>query len=222
MQQVNEAIAQLESEAGARLYAIRASRVVDDVPNPAASGLQQAYLAVPRVKVMEHVVKCWGIPWTSRAIYYRNRKKIDQTHLAIAVVVQPMIAADAAGVMFTANPLNGAAGEIHIDSIWGLGSTVVQAKCRPDHFVVEKVNRAIVDRAIAEKDVMDTVAAGGGLQSVGLAPEKRLAACLSDDQVSTLAALGLEVEKLFATPQDIEWCVAGGKAYLLQARELIR
>ena len=213
------------------LFAVRASRVVEDVPNPAASGLQQAYLAVPRESVIDNVRKCWSAPWNSRAIYFRNRKKIDQNQVRMAVVIQPMLNADAAGVLFTADPLTGAADEIHIDATWGLGEAIIAARWKPDHFVVQKnspageggdSNLAIRDRVIASKIVMELVSPDGGLQTVAVPAERQDTACLSDEQIATLAGLGQKVEAHFKSPQDIEWCRVGERLVLLQTRPLAK
>jgi phosphoenolpyruvate synthase/pyruvate phosphate dikinase len=217
-QDLQTALDSLDAKA---LYAVRASRVVDDVPNPAASGLQQAYLGVPHVAMLNHVRKCWTVPWNSRAIYYRHRKKIDSSTLTMAVVVQPMLNADAAGVMFTANPLTGA-DEIHIDATWGLGEAIIAARWKPDHFVVEKNNHTIQERVVAIKSVMELVAPVGGLQSIAMPENKQEVACLSDEQITTLATLGERVAAHFKSPQDIEWCRVGDKIYLLQTRPLAK
>ena len=218
-QELRDALAGLDSQAP---FAVRASRVIDDVPNPAASGLQQAYLAVPTNQVLDHVRACWATPWNSRAIYFRNRKKIDQSTLTMAVVVQPMLNADAAGVMFTANPLTGAADEIHIDATWGLGEAIIAARWKPDHFVVAKKNHAILDRVVVSKSVMEVTAPEGSLQTVGVPAQKQETACLSDDQVAALATLAEHVEAHFKSPQDIEWCRVGDKISLLQTRQLAK
>lgn len=204
------------------VFAVRASRVVEDVPNPSASGLRQAYLGVPREHVLDYVRKCWATPWTSRAIYFRHRKKIGPEQVAMGVVVQPMIEAEAAGVLFTANPLSGDGNEIHIDATWGLGEAITAARWKPDHFVVEKSSRVIRERAVASKSVMNIVAPEGGLQTLGVPSDKQERASLSDAQIIRLAELGQRVEVHFKGLQDIEWCCVGDKIFLLQTRPLRR
>ncbi|HEX7593099.1 MAG TPA: PEP/pyruvate-binding domain-containing protein [Anaerolineae bacterium] len=218
-QEIQVALAALNTSA---LFAVRASRVVEDVPNPAASGLQQAFLAVPANDVIAHVRQCWSSPWNSRAIYFRNRKKIDQGQVTMAVVIQPMLNADAAGVMFTANPLTGAVGEIHIDATWGLGEAVIAARWKPDHFVVQKVDHTIQERVVASKSVMDVPAAEGGIQTLVLPADKQERACLRDEQVVALATLGEKIEAHFKSPQDIEWCRVDERILLLQTRPLMK
>ncbi|MBI5030222.1 MAG: hypothetical protein HZB51_06825 [Chloroflexi bacterium] len=202
-------------------FAVRASRIVEDVPNPAASGLQQAYLCVVGIdNVLKNIRQCWASPWNSRAIYFRHRKKMDQRQVTMAVVVQPMIEAEAAGVMFTANPLTVAVDEIHSDATWGLGEAVIAARWKPDHFVVGKNDLAIRSRTIPTKSVMDVVSADGTMQTIAVTQDKQEAACLNDAQVVALAALGKQVETHFNRPQDIEWCRVGDKISLLQTRPL--
>jgi len=206
----------------APLNAVRVSRVSHDVPNPSASGAQQAYLAVPAAALLDHVRKCWAAPWNSRAIYFRHRKKILPEQVAMAVVVQTTINADAAGVMFTASPMGKNSNEIHIDAIWGLGEAVVAARWRPDHFVVDKASGAVSETSIASKTVMDVAAAEGGVQTVGVPEEKQEVACLSEAQISALAEIGKQVETQFKQLQDIEWCLKDDQVLLLQTRPMLK
>lgn len=203
-----------------RFFAVRASRVFEDVPNPAASGLQQAYLGVAGDDVLHAIHKVWATPWNSRAIYFRHRKKIDAKQVAMAVVVQPMIDAEASGVMFTANPLTGATDEILIDATWGLGAAIIAARWKPDHFVVAKSDLAIRERTIPEKTVMDIVAAESGVQSVVVPNERQAASSLNDEHIAALASLGQKIEAQFGQAQDIEWCRVDDQIWILQTRQL--
>jgi pyruvate,water dikinase len=202
-------------------YAVRVSRIFEDVINPAASGLPQVYLGVVGVDAILHAMRqCWATPWNSRAIYFRHRKKIDAAQVTMAVVVQPMIDADVSGVMFTANPLTGAADEIHIDATWGLGEAIIAARCKPDHFVVAKNDLAVRARTIETKNVKDGLSADGGIQTVGVMAEARDVACLTDAQIVALAKIGKQLEARFNVPQDIEWTSRGETIFLLQTRPL--
>ncbi len=201
-------------------FAVRASRIREDVPNPSASGAQAHLAVVGADAVLQTIRRCWASPWNSRALYFRHRKKMDQKQVTLAVVIQPMIGADAAGVMFTANPLTGAADEIHVDAAWGLGEAVIAARLKPDHFVVAKNDLALCTRALATKGVMDLAAPSGGVQTVAVPADKQQAACLSDAQVIALAELGRRVEAHFAEVQHIEWCRLGEQIFLLQTRPL--
>jgi rifampicin phosphotransferase len=203
--------------------AIRASRIVEDVPNPAASGLQQAYLGVTGFDAMLSAIRqVWALPWNSRAIYYRHRKKMPTAQVTMAIVVQPMVNADAAGVLFTANPLTGAANEIHIDSTYGLGAAIIAARWKPDHFVVAQDSLTITQRDNPNKSVMEIASSEGGLESRVVPDEMQDVSSLTDAHVATLAELGKRIEKQFGTPQDIEWCRIGDQILVLQTRPLAK
>ena len=211
------------TQLGAKFFAVRASRVFEDVPNPAASGLQQAYLGVVGTAgVLEAIRYVWATPWNSRAIYYRQRKKITPHQVTMAVVIQPMINAEASGVMFTANPLTGANDEIHLDATWGLGAAVIAARWKPDHFVVAKNDLMIRERTIPTKTVMDIVASEGGIQTMVVPNDQQDAASLSEAHVKALATLGKQIEARFQSPQDIEWCRVENQIWILQTRPLKR
>lgn len=201
-------------------FAVRASRVVEDVVNPRASGLEQAFLGVPRARVLEHVRQVWGTLWTSRAMYYRNRKKVAQDGVSIAVVLQTMVASTCAGVLFTANPSTGATDHMHIDATFGLGEAIVAARWKPDHYVVNKGNGAIVEREIVNKPLEVVVAPAGGIEVVPVAVNRQSLPCLDGAQIQQLATLGLKIEECLRQAQDIEWCLAGDEISILQARTL--
>lgn len=217
-QEIQSALGAMNS----KQYAVRTSRVVQDVPDPTSSGLPQAFLAVPSSALLKTVRQCWATPWNSRAIYFRHRKKIAQEEVVVAVVVQSMIAADVGGVLFTASPLGARTDEIHIDAIWGLGEAVNAARWKPDHFVLDKATGAIREKNIANKPVMEIAAAEGGLQTIGLSEEKQTSACLTDAQLVALAEIGKKVEAHFRALQNIEWCRVGDTVYLLQTRSMTK
>lgn len=202
--------------------AVRVSRIVEDVVNPRASGLEQAYLAVQPPAVVDYVRQAWATPWTSRAIYYRRRKKMDDRQVGVGVVVQAMANADAAGVMFTGDPLTLAPDEIHIDANWGLGESVNAARWRPQHFTIGKANLTILKREVPGQELMEIAAPEGGLQTVTVPPDKQAEPCLDDAQVLTLAALGKRLEDRMQVAQDIEWCRVGEQLLTLQTRPLSR
>ena len=100
--------------------------------------------------MLEAVKNCWPSLWTARAIAYRMQNGIDQENVALAVVVQEMVSADAAGILFTANPVNGKRSEIVINAAWGLGEAVVSGAVTPDTLRVDKATGRILEREIAE------------------------------------------------------------------------
>jgi len=119
--------------------AVRSSATAEDLPQAAFAGQQDTLLNVAGAEaVLDAIHRCWASLWTDRAIAYRERQGVDQQMVKLAVVVQRLVAAETAGVMFTANPISGARDEIVIDSSPGLGEAVVSGQVTPDHFVLRK------------------------------------------------------------------------------------
>ncbi|MBI4675703.1 MAG: hypothetical protein HY741_29020 [Chloroflexi bacterium] len=197
----------------------RTSTASDDLATAFGSGVARAYLGLVGADEIERAAaKCWAALWNSRAMYYRHRKKIVQTDVALAVLVQPMIHADSAGVMFTQNPMTGARDEIQIQSIWGLGAPLTNARIRADQFAVAKANGEIRERTVEEQYVKLVVGADGHTEEQGITNEFVTTASLTDTQIQELAALGKRIEEFFGAPQDIEWAIAHGEIFVLQAR----
>ncbi len=135
--------------------AVRSSATAEDLPDASFAGQQDTYLNLRGAEaVLEAVKRCWASLWTARAIGYRLKNGIDQESIALAVVVQELVPADAAGVLFTANPLNGRRDQLVINAAWGLGEAVVSGTVTPDTMTVDRHSGRMIDRRIAEKRVM--------------------------------------------------------------------
>lgn len=200
--------------------AVRSSATAEDLPGASFAGQQETYLNVRGTEaVLQAVKKCWASLWAARAIAYRLKNQIDQATVALAVVVQELACADAAGVMFTANPASGNRGELVISAAWGLGEAVVSGAVTPDTIVVSKATGRVVSRQTAEKLVMTVrTEQGTGQRAVPSALQKR--AVLSKAQAEELARLGVTIEQLYEAPMDIEWALAGGRFSIVQARPI--
>jgi rifampicin phosphotransferase len=210
-----------EDRLGTGAVAVRSSATAEDLPGAAFAGQQDTYLnVVGEGALLDAVRRCWASLWTDRAIAYRGRQGIDQLTVKLAVVVQKMVEAEVAGVLFTANPVTGKRRQAVIDASPGLGESVVSGAVNPDHFVVDTATGEILERRIGDKRVAILAAAGGGTESVEFIGGADLAS-VSEDQVRALAALGARVEEHYEAPQDTEWAIdKGGKIWLLQARPI--
>src|SRR6478735_7854167 len=134
--------------------AVRSSATAEDLPDASFAGQQETYLNVTSpLALLEAVRRCWASLWTGRAIAYREQQQIDTHALGIAVVVQELVAADAAGVMFTADPLDGNDDVIEIDAAWGLGEAVVDGDVTPDRFRVDARSGSLISSLVADKVV---------------------------------------------------------------------
>lgn len=199
------------------IVAVRSSATAEDLADASFAGQQDTFLGVSgSAAVLDAVRRCWASLWTDRAIAYRAKAEVTGP-VRLAVVVQRLIDADAAGVLFTANPANGRRSESVINAAWGLGEAIVGGAVTPDEIVVG--DTAVLRRTTADKAVR-TVRTAGGTRTTALAGNLRRAEVLDDAQALALATLGRQVEDHFGTPQDIEWALAGGELWLTQSRPI--
>ncbi|GAA4736178.1 PEP/pyruvate-binding domain-containing protein [Actinomycetospora chibensis] len=198
--------------------AVRSSATAEDLPDASFAGQQDTFLnVVGDDAVLDAVRRCWASLWTDRAVAYRGAHDIDHAAVALAVVIQSMVDARWAGVLFTADPVTGRRGQAVIDAAPGLGESVVSGSVDPEHLVVDPAGEIVSRRAGAGGTVVRAVA-GGGTEAVA---HPSGAASLDDADARTLARLGRRVEALFGAPQDIEWALDGeGRAWLTQSRPI--
>jgi phosphohistidine swiveling domain-containing protein len=201
--------------------AVRSSATAEDLPSASFAGQQDTYLnVVGAAAVVDAVRNCWASLWTERAVSYRAELGIDASTVALAVVVQRMVDAATAGVMFTANPLTGRRLQAVIDASPGLGEAVVSGSVNPDHFVVDPETGQIIERRLGDKRLLVRSLPGGGTETLDM-PDAGTDACLTDGQAAELARLGLRVERHFGSPQDTEWASdSDGRLWLTQSRPI--
>ena len=219
---VSDAVEQAYAAMGPNVpVAVRSSATAEDLPFASFAGQQDTYLNVIGVAaVLEAVRNCWASLWTDRATAYRASLGIDPAGVALAVVVQRMVDADTAGVMFTANPLTGRRRQIVIDAGPGLGEAVVSGAVNPDHFVVDGLTGKVVEQRLGGKGVEVRPLPGGGTETRQL-PGSTGTACLTERQLAALARLGLQAEEHFGAPQDTEWAIdSAGTLWLTQSRPI--
>jgi phosphohistidine swiveling domain-containing protein len=200
--------------------AVRSSATAEDLPEMSFAGQQETYLNMRGdAMVLNAVKRCWASLWTARAIGYRARHHIAPSDVSLAVVVQELVPADAAGILFTANPVSGARDQIMINAAWGLGEAIVGGQVSPDTLLVDKTNGTIIQQEVSEKDVM-TVRTPDGTHEEAVPAEKRNQAVLSPEQAAELARIGVQIEKLYDRPMDIEWAIHDGRVFIVQARPI--
>jgi pyruvate,water dikinase len=198
--------------------AVRSSATVEDLPGMSAAGQHDTYLNVRgEAAVLDAVRRCWASLWSARAIGYRARRGVEPGEVSIAVVVQQLVPAEAAGVMFTVDPAGGGHDTVVISANWGLGESVVAGEVTPDVAVVDRASGTLVSYQVGSKETM-TVADGTATRAEGTPPGLRSAAVLSPGQASELARVGLAIEELYNEPVDVEWALAAGEVSVVQAR----
>ncbi|GAA3803215.1 hypothetical protein GCM10022206_47700 [Streptomyces chiangmaiensis] len=211
-----------EPECGARgeesPMAVRSSATAEDLPGASFAGQQETFLNIAsEQEVLQAVKRCWSSLWTPRALVYRARQEIEPDTVSLAVVVQKMVDASAAGVLFTANPLTGARDEVVIDAAWGLGEAVVSGLVTPDHITADKTTGEVKEMEVADKAFL-TAPTAGGTNERAVEADRRGSAVLDAARVAELVRLGRAVEAHYRMPQDIEWCLADGRLWIVQSR----
>jgi pyruvate, water dikinase len=173
--------------------AIRSSACAEDSEAASYAGQQDTFLHVEgAAEVCRRVVDCWASFFSERALFYRAQK--GSLHdLEMAVVVQKMVEAEKAGVVFTVDPVQRRRDRIVVEAVFGLGEQVVSGEVTPDHYVLDRAGAVVREHLV-----------NGGV--------------LATEELRRLAQLGRQLEEQFGSPQDVEWAIAGGQLYLLQSR----
>ncbi|MDQ0032179.1 PEP/pyruvate-binding domain-containing protein [Arthrobacter bambusae] len=214
--------------------AVRSSATAEDLAAASFAGQQETYLNIRGAEALDvAVIDCWSSLWTARAMAYRAREGIAPGDVSLAVVVQRMVEAEAAGVMFTANPANGRRDQIVISASWGLGESVVSGTVTTDDLVVEAGTGRVLSRRTADKEVMTVYAdrsgdgvpeggvpEGGGTREQPVPAALRKQAVLDDGAAAELGRLGTRIAAYFGVPQDVEWARADGNFFMLQSRPI--
>nr|WP_201761542.1 rifamycin-inactivating phosphotransferase [Nonomuraea sp. K271] len=199
--------------------AVRSSATAEDLPGTSFAGQQDSYLnVVGLAAVLRHVRRCWASLFTERAVTYRRRNGIDDRTVRMAVVVQRMVFPDAAGMVFTADPVTSNRKVATVEAGWGLGEALVSGVVAGDVYTVR--DGRVVDVAVAVKERRVEASPQGGTRDVAVEEGMRRQPALSQEQAVRLVRLGRRIEAYFGRPQDIEWCLAGGEFHIVQSRPI--
>jgi pyruvate,water dikinase len=200
--------------------AVRSSATTEDAEDASFAGLQDTYLWVKGVEAtLKSLCSCWSSLYSVPSISYRRKHGMPENGVAIAVVVQKMVDARTAGVMFTRSPLTGDRSVITIEATWGLGSAVVGGEVTPDRFVIAKITDEISVREITDKPIQHVPARGGGIQVMETPAQLRRVPSVNDMELSALKEIARTVERHYGRAQDIEWAIDhSGTIFLLQSR----
>ncbi len=203
--------------------AVRSSALHEDAADASAAGLQETALGVRGLDaVLAAIARCFASIYQERAMtYLARRPAAARRDVAVALVVQRMVRADVAGVMFTVDPMSEDRGVMVIEAAPGLGCSVVDGASSPDVFRVERATRRVAAMNLGEKVAALRVAPSGAVERVELAAAERAARCLSDHQLAELATTGEALERAAGAPRDVEWAFADGVLWTLQSRPIV-
>jgi rifampicin phosphotransferase len=213
---ITRSVARLGGQAA---YAVRSSATAEDLPTASFAGQQDTYLnVVGSAEILTHVSRCLASLFTERALIYRLRNGFDNRKIQMAVVVQRMVFPQAAGIMFTADPVTSNRKVVSIEASFGLGEALVAGLVNPDVYQVR--DGEVAARSVAAKRLAVHASPAGGTEARAIRPESQEQPALSDAQIVGLARLGRRIEAHFGHPQDIEWCVADGEFQIVQSRPI--
>lgn len=199
--------------------AVRSSATAEDLPDASFAGQQETYLNVQGIEsVLNGVRNCYASLWGNRAVSYRFHQDYDQTSVSIAVVIQEMIESEKSGVLFTVNPVNKKENEMQINASFGLGESVVSGRVTADSYIIDKLGN-IIEVNIGSKETQ-IIYGDKETVEVSVNSDKRKTRALNDREILELMKCGLEIEKHYGMPMDIEWAIKNDIVYILQVRAI--
>src|SRR5437588_131704 len=200
-------------------YAVRSSATAEDLPTASFAGQQDTYLnVVGPAAILQHVSRCWASLFSERAVIYRLRNGLDHRKVHMAVIVQQMVFPQAAGILFTADPVTGNRKVASVEASFGLGEALVSGLVNADVYKVR--DGEVVAKAVGTKQLAIYASTGGGIREQAIEPERQEQPALTDAQVVRLAQLGRRIEAHFGRPQDIEWCLVDDDFQIVQSRPI--
>jgi rifampicin phosphotransferase len=217
---INEEVTRLLSRLGEKnAYAVRSSATAEDLPTASFAGQQDTYLnIIGKKEILKHISKCWASLFTERAVIYRLQNGFDHRKVYLSVVVQKMVFPQAAGILFTADPVTSNRKVLSIDASFGLGEALVSGLVNADIYKVR--NGKVIDKKISTKKLAIYALKDGGTKEQEIEPERQNRQALSDEQILQLERMGRKIEEHFGSPQDIEWCLVDDTFYFVQSRPI--
>lgn len=201
---------------GRGLVAVRSSALGEDGAEFSFAGQQETILGVAGDQdLIAAVERCWRSLHSERAAAYRRANQIDDAGASMAVVVQQLVPAEVAGVLFTRDPTDASGQNLLIEAAPGLGEAVVSGRVTPDRFHVERATGRIVEQHVATKP--ERLSSSGWSQ---IPVDEQQLPSLSPQQLAELARLSERIESYYGEPRDVEWAYANGEFFILQARPI--
>lgn len=214
-----EIISHLLSLGENNAYAVRSSATAEDLPTASFAGQQDTYLNIMGSEaILNHIRKCWASLFTERAVIYRIQNGFDHRKVYLSVVIQKMIFPQVSGIMFTADPVTSNRKVLSIDASYGLGEALVSGLVNADNYKVREGK--ILDKKISTKKLAIYPLKTVGTKKEEIEPELQNKQALTDEQILQLEGMGRRIEEYFGCPQDIEWCFAHDKFYIVQSRPI--
>src|SRR5437773_6097998 len=218
--EIDEAVTHFITKLGDKnAYAVRSSATAEDLPTASFAGQQDTYLnIIGKEAILKHISKCWASLFTERAVIYRLQNGFDHRKVYLSVVVQKMVFPQAAGIVFTADPVTSHRKLLSIDASFGLGEALVSGLVNADIYKVR--NGKVIDKKISTKKLAMYALKDGGTKEQEIEPERQNRQALTDEQILQLERIGRKIEEHFGCPQDIEWCLVDDTFSIVQSRPI--
>lgn len=215
----NEITRQLAQLGERNAYAVRSSATAEDLATASFAGQQDTYLnIIGKDAILRHISRCWASLFTDRAVIYRLQNSFDHNNIFLSVVIQKMVFPEAAGIMFTADPITMNRKVTSIDASFGLGEALVSGLVNADNYKVR--DGRIIDKNISTKNLAIYALKEGGTEEKKVEAGRQNMQTLTDEQIIQLERLGRTIEGYFSRPQDIEWCLYENKFFIVQSRPI--
>lgn len=217
---IHEEITRLLSGLGENTpFAVRSSATAEDLPTASFAGQQDTYLnIIGKEAILKHISKCWASLFTERAVTYRLQNGFDHRKVHLSVIVQKMVFPQAAGILFTADPVTSNRKVVSIDASFGLGEALVSGLVNAEIYKVR--GGKVIDKKISTKKLAIYALKDGGTKEQEIEPERQNRQALTDEQILQLERMGRKIEEHFGRPQDIEWCLVDDTFYIVQSRPI--
>ena len=200
--------------------AVRSSGIQEDLEKASFAGVYESFLGVSSVdELWDCVRQCWCASWSPQVVDYARKMGLDLQPDQMAVIVQELVPAESAGVIFTADPLTGNLWRFVLNAAFGLGQGVMDGSAPADRFVLEWDTGTVLEKRVIEKPAA-LVAERTGVQQIALPDDQRTAAALSDAMASRIGGLALQLDRAFDRRVDVEWAVVGQDIYIVQVRPI--
>ncbi|TFF91880.1 hypothetical protein EU545_02630, partial [Candidatus Thorarchaeota archaeon] len=207
-------------ETGRLGYAVRSSATIEDGKSFSFAGQAESCLCVMnKDKLIDSVKRVWQSTLTPRALLYLQSKKVPLSQVRMSVMIQDMVPADAAGVLFTTNVATSDTSQILIEAVRGLGEPLVSGRVTPDTYIVDRESSELLEQHLGEMESM-LQAGPEGARLVEVPNHLRGIPVLDEDTIGAIGREGVRIESLMGCPQDIEWSLQKDSIVVLQSRPI--
>lgn len=197
---------------------VRSSATVEDSPRASFAGLLASF---PNIRDFDNLViavrRCWSSIFTPEAHIYLKEQGLLGADVGVAVLIQAMVPAERSGIIFSMDPVTGDSDKVIIDAIFGFGEEIVSGEVTPERYVYSRRREMIVSRKMGRQAEFITPLG----ERKPVFEELKATPKLKDQEVYELARIGVKLEEIFGSPQDIEWAFNDGSLYILQSRPIV-